>query len=75
MNETITLRDFSDLGTCVCGRPIGMGYLVQKPVVVHEMPFCEAFEIMGPIDFLTYVRKAKGLKDEIADADAYGRSS
>lgn len=49
------------LGLCVCGRKIAAN--ADKGAVVHEVPYCEAFLKLDPLDFLTYVRRSRGIPD------------
>ena len=50
-----------DLGLCVCGKRIGVtreGY-----AVVHDAPPCQKFLELEPDEFLTYVRRSRGIPD------------
>ncbi len=49
------------LGMCVCGRQIYAN--VERGAVAHEMPECAAFEVFEPDEFLTYVRRSRGIPD------------
>lgn len=47
------------LGTCPCGKNIFVS--VDDRCVAHDAPLCEAFSKMDPEEFITYVRKSRGL--------------
>ena len=50
-----------DLGLCPCGRRI---YADSKiGAVVHELPYCVQFRDLDPLEFLSYVRRSRGISD------------
>lgn len=54
----------TDLGLCACGGKIAAS---MNPVaVVHSIPYCKAFEMLEPDEFLTYVRRSRGIPDSVA---------
>jgi len=57
---TKTLKP-EDLGLCVCGRRIYAS--TQPPAVMHELPCCEKFLELEALEFLTYVRRSRGIPD------------
>jgi len=57
------LENVEDLGLCVCGRRI---YASRSPVAaLHDEPACKAFLELEPDKFLTYVRRSRGIPDEL----------
>ncbi len=50
-----------DLGLCACGRRIYAD--AEQCAVVHELPYCEKFLRLEPLEFLRYVRRSRGLPD------------
>ena len=50
------------LGLCPCGRQIYAD--VRQGAVVHEQPACEKFIELEPTEFLTYVRRSRGIAIE-----------
>ncbi len=53
--------DPEDLGPCVCGRRI---YVDEKQfAVLHDEPACKEFLDLEPDEFLTYVRRSRGLPE------------
>lgn len=53
----------TDLGLCPCGKQI-FAFDGDFTGVVHDQPTCEEFELLGPNEFLTYVRRSRGITDE-----------
>lgn len=52
------------LGKCPCGGEI---FATDNPVgVMHTMPYCQAFNTLEPDEYLTYVRRKRGITDEEA---------
>lgn len=49
------------LGQCVCGATIFAD--TEQGAVIHGMPYCKAFEQLEPDEFLSYVRRSRGLPD------------
>ncbi len=58
-----------DLGLCVCGRRIYAD--TTCGAVLHEVPYCKAFEQLDPLDFFTYVRQSRGIPDEAVHSLAF----
>jgi hypothetical protein len=56
-----------DLGKCPCGGRIGAS--AKDVSVVHSVPPCKAFEDLEPDEFLTYVRRSRGIPDSALEAD------
>lgn len=52
------------LGLCPCGKEIAAS--MDPPSVVHGLPYCEKFLALEPDEFLTYVRRSRGISDEEA---------
>ncbi len=56
-----TQIECDDLGLCPCGKRIGAtrkGY-----AVVHDDPPCQKFLELELVEFLTYVRRSRGIPD------------
>lgn len=52
------------LGKCACGQDISASTNFEPvPAVAHALPYCKEFEQMDPVDFLTYVRRSRGIPD------------
>jgi len=60
--KTVNLKA-EDLGLCVCGRRIFAD--ANKGAVMHELPYCKAFQELEALEFLTYVRRSRGIPDAI----------
>lgn len=58
----VELFNPQDLGLCVCGRRI-YASLQARPAVMHELPYCEKFLELEALEFLTYVRRSRGLPE------------
>jgi hypothetical protein len=54
-----------DLGVCICGQPISAS--VEGCAVIHDMPLCQKFLDLEPDEFLTYVRRSRGIPDGAVD--------
>lgn len=54
-----------ELGLCACGRRIYAD--VTKGAVLHELPYCAAFRDLEPVQFLSYVRRSRGIPDSALD--------
>lgn len=50
-----------DLGFCPCGQRIYAS--VEHGAIAHDLPQCPEFEAMDPDEFLTYVRRSRGIPD------------
>jgi len=50
------------LGLCACGKAIFA--IVEAGAVVHEVPYCKEFLELEPDEFLTFVRRSRGIPDE-----------
>lgn len=50
-----------DLGLCTCGRRIYAD--VKQGAVMHDEPACKKFLELEPDQFLTYVRRSRGLPE------------
>lgn len=54
---------------CACGQLVRVGSMSTMdgadlgPVVAHEMPFCEDFDRLEPLEFLQWLRVKKGMAD------------
>jgi len=55
------VENFEDLGRCPCGKRIGASR--QSFAVVHEVPQCKIFMELEPIEYMRYVRSARGISD------------
>ena len=56
-----TIKGVVDLGLCACGQRI---YSSEDPIaVMHELPYCQKFKELEPVEFLTYVRRSRGIPD------------
>lgn len=53
--------EVKDLGKCPCGAQLYGS--VDPPAVAHSMPYCAEFNRMEPDEFLTYVRRSRGIPD------------
>jgi hypothetical protein len=53
------------LGLCVCGKRIEM--VVGHAAVLHDLPPCAKFIELEPDEFLTYVRRSRGIPDAAAE--------
>jgi hypothetical protein len=53
--------DAKRLGLCVCGRPIYVD--IKSCAVLHVLPYCYKFLELEPDEFLTYVRRSRGIPD------------
>jgi hypothetical protein len=53
-----------DLGRCPCGAKIYAD--TKRCAVVHEEPVCSPFMELEPDEFLTFVRRSRGLPDPSA---------
>lgn len=49
------------IGICPCGKNIFASR--DEPCIAHDAPLCEAFDKMDPDEFVTYVRRSRGLPD------------
>jgi hypothetical protein len=53
--------NYTDLGSCACGQRI---FATDNPLgVMHAMPYCQKFLELEPDEFLTYVRRSRGIPD------------
>ena len=44
-----------------CGVEAAAGYSDRgRPVVVHQLPICDKFDELGPVEFLTAARARRG---------------
>lgn len=59
MKQRVVMQN---LGLCPCGGKIYVS--IDPPCVAHEPPTCEKFDDLEPDDFLTYVRKTRGIPAE-----------
>lgn len=50
------------LGRCPCGGEIHAS--LDPPSVVHSIPYCAKFLQLEPDEFLTYVRRSRGIPDD-----------
>ena len=55
------MLQFINLGLCACGAKILADE--KECAVAHELPYCKAFKELEPDEFLTYVRRWRGLPD------------
>jgi hypothetical protein len=55
----------SSLGLCVCGKPIYA--VLYYGAVLHDLPPCAKFIELEPDEFLTYVRRSRGIPDAAAE--------
>jgi hypothetical protein len=53
--------EYEDLGLCPCGKQIGANG--RGGAIIHGIPPCKPFLELEPIQFLVYVRKARGISD------------
>jgi hypothetical protein len=53
-----------DLGLCVCGRRI-YASVAPKMAVMHDEPACEKFLELEALEFLTWVRRSRGIPDSL----------
>lgn len=53
--------DAKDLGLCPCGKKIAAS--TDPPAVIHAVPYCKEFLYLEPDEFLTYVRRSRGIPD------------
>ena len=51
------------LGKCVCGKDIFADF--AEYAVMHEMPYCAEFEALEPDEFLAFVRRSRGISDQV----------
>jgi hypothetical protein len=49
------------LGKCPCGQNIYSS--LNPPAVAHDAPHCVQFEMLAPTEFLTWVRRSRGISD------------
>ena len=64
MMRSSTLFDsenWEDLGRCACGAQIHANR--KDFAVMHTVPWCQAFQELEPDEFLTYVRRSRGIPD------------
>lgn len=52
--------EVTPLGMCPCGKIIGT---IGDTAVIHGTPTCDAFKNLEPDEFLTYVRRSRGIPD------------
>ena len=50
------------LGLCPCGVAIYANR--ETGAVAHDVPFCEQFRMLEPMEFLRYVRRSRGIPEE-----------
>jgi hypothetical protein len=60
------ITDAVYLGLCPCGCKIYAS--VSQGAVIHQVPFCKKFEELEPDDFITYVRRSRGIPDAVLEA-------
>lgn len=53
--------EYQALGRCPCGGEIA--WSMDPPSVLHAVPYCAKFLELEPDEFLTYVRRARGLPE------------
>jgi hypothetical protein len=57
--DRLPIGEFEEFGLCPCGKKIAVS--ARDLAVAHVEPFCSEFMLLEPDEFLTYVRKARGL--------------
>lgn len=53
--------NYEPLGKCPCGQMIAVS--THPPAVMHAMPYCQKFLEFELDEFLTYVRRSRGLPE------------
>lgn len=54
--------NYKSLGLCVCGKEIFAGS--ESCEVLHMNPPCNVFLQLGVVEFLTFVRRSRGIPDD-----------
>jgi hypothetical protein len=51
---------------CPCGQWVMVGTTEkQVPGVIHDLPMCSVFVDLGPLEFLTYLRKCYEAAEQV----------
>lgn len=61
--------EYSYIGRCLCGGEVHACADDPKTSgVVHSLPTCPAFDSHDPADYVTWLRRGKGIPDSMVEA-------